>query len=308
MPKTKSLVEDVAGSNKYHQALDNETETFEVLDMKLVTDTESFHKMGLKYPSITTLRKQKNQVYNKEKEIRSRLHADIRKFQKKLPLKFLLRLSKNMDSVNIEFQEVRKSAYLMLMAWIDEYRLRRMAVGLIKWWKFVIHERSEEYRIGIATRIIWSTIGRYFLQFKKKKFKTWAVVTIEAIEAERDAAARLLQRVYRGYGARCAFAEHARRWLATIPIQTVFRKYICKTKYDRVRYLIIKCQAHIRSFLCQCYLRLLTFSATKIESVARMFKCRKVYIVHGNFSVQHADNISCLASTRDILLPPRKTS
>ena len=209
--------------------------------------------------------------------MRSRLHADISKFQKKLPLKFLLKLSRNIDSVNIEFQEVRKRAYLMLMAWIDEYRLRRMAVGLIKWWKFVIHERSEEYRIGIATRIIWSTIGRYFLQFKKKKFKTWAVVTIEAIEAERDAAARLLQRVYRGYGARCAFAEHARRWLATIPIQTVFRKYICKVKYGRVRYLIIKCQAHIRSFLCQCYLRLLTFSATKIESVARMFKYRKVY-------------------------------
>ena len=67
-----------------------------------------------------------------------------------------------MDSVNIEFQEVRKRAYLMVMAWIDEYRLRRMAVGLIKWWNFVVHERSEEYRIGIATRIIWSAIKAIF--------------------------------------------------------------------------------------------------------------------------------------------------
>ena len=49
LPKTKSLVEDVAGSNKYHRALDNETETFEVLDMKLVTDTESFQD-GIEIP------------------------------------------------------------------------------------------------------------------------------------------------------------------------------------------------------------------------------------------------------------------
>ena len=88
----------------------------------------------------------------------------------------------------------------------------------------VVHERSEEYRIGIATRYLERNSDIFFNL--KKKIKTWAAITIEAIEAERDAAARLLQRVYRGYGARCAFAEHARRWLATIPIQTVFRKYM----------------------------------------------------------------------------------
>ena len=193
-------------------------------------------------------------------------------------MKFLLSLSSDTSGVKVEFQEVRKRAYLMLSAWADEMRLRRMAQALRPWWKLVIYHRSIEYRLGISARIIWNAIRKVIYKTLYKKWVKWVRNIIELREVERDAAARLLQRVYRGYNARCTFAEHARRWIACIPIQTLWRKYACIVKYQCARRLIINSQARIRLYLCQRYMYLLHISATKIQSLIRMYKYRKKYI------------------------------
>ena len=218
--------------------------------------------IAMKGPVITKLSREQSKLHMKERVIRTHLYEKIHNLRNDLPMKFLLSLSSDTSGVKVEFQEVRKRAYLMLSAWADEMRLRRMAQALRPWWKLVIYHRSIEYRLGISARIIWNAIRKVIYKTLYKKWVKWVRNIIELREVERDAAARLLQRVYRGYNARCTFAEHARRWIACIPIQTLWRKYACILKYQCTRRLIINLQARIRLYLCQRYMYLLHISAT----------------------------------------------
>eukprot|EP00949_MAST-11_sp_MAST-11-sp1_P005111 g5111.t1 len=214
-------------------------------------------------------------------DIAASLHNRIDRLRFDLPLKFLLQLKSDGGGgfSEIDVNIVRERAYLMLVAWAEEIRLRKLAAALVPWWQLVVRCRAREYRAGVGVRLLCGTITRKIMENQRRRLRRWLRATAWLRHEERDEAARSLQRAYRGYLGRLEYLEVLRRHLAAIPIQTRWRMISQRQKYHRARYLIILLQAHIRGFIKRVWYKKMHDAATLIESVARMRAQRKLYLL-----------------------------
>ena len=213
------------------------------------------------------------------KNISSEMYGRLHDLKRDLPLKFLIELKSRGFIPETSLRLIRDRAYLMLVAWADEMRLRMLAAALVPWWQLVVSQRNREYKIGIGVRIVASVFIRRIRRIVDLKWQRWVRIASWLRHKRRDEAARVIQRCYRGYVGRLYYAEYLRRFLAVIPIQTAWRRYIHVIKYARIKYVMITLQARVRGFLTRSYLGYINACATCIQSIVRMYAFRSRYVL-----------------------------
>ncbi len=188
-------------------------------------------------------------VRGQQRGISRLLYLNIDQLRQELPMKFLLHLKSNSMFPEFDVQLIRDRAFLMLAAWAEEMRLRALAAALVPWWQLVVYQRAREYRAGVGVRLMKVTLYRCAIRPLRRRFLLWVRVTAWRRHVQRDRAAAVIQKMYRGYKGRLTFLELLRRHLACIPIQTMWRRIWQRATYVLKRQRAIVVQARARGLI-----------------------------------------------------------
>jgi|UPI00048E799E hypothetical protein len=207
------------------------------------------------------------------------IHGTIEHLKSDMPLKFLIYLKNRKSTPIIKVQLIKDRAYLLLAAWMDEMRLRAMGAALLRWWWLVIQQRRWDYKIGLAVRSLGCILKRSIRTKIKENFLRWLRLVVLTRDRERLQAALFIQRCYRGLAGRRAYSEYLLKFISAIPIQTCWRRHICRVKYFRQKHCFVCLQALVRGYLNRSYLRVLHSCATMIQAAIRMYPLRSRFVV-----------------------------
>ena len=147
------------------------------------------------------------------------------------------------------------------------------------WWQLVVRQRAREYRAGVGVRLLKATLYRMTLRLMRRKVYSWIRWAAWQRFEERNAAAMILQKQYRGYKGRMEFLELLRRHLAAIPIQTAWRSVWALVNY-RIDYAnIITAQRIARGLIARRMIAEWHRCATMFQTAVRMFPRRVEYLI-----------------------------
>ena len=195
--------------------------------------------------------------------------------RRSMPLDFLYT---QLGRFGAEPAMVKERLAAPLWALFQLFERQALSSALEHWWAQTRRCRGVEFRQGCAARLLKEMLLMMAHELKARGFGRWLIVTSVGIHMERSRASRTIQRVYRGFVHRIYFFEILRRWLAVVPLQSVWRMYALRCKWHVVRLSVVRTQAVVRGRVHRRRLLLLRSTIVALQAAYRRHFWRAWFI------------------------------